>query len=81
MYFWLHCVSVAARGLSLAVVSGGYPLAAVHGLLQRTQFRSLVWKILYAIVQLSPCATAIEPMGTKSFYRVHLRVHLSLASE
>ena len=33
MCFWLHWVFIAASGLSLAAVSGGYSLGAVHGLL------------------------------------------------
>ena len=33
IYFWLHWVFVAARGLSLASESRGYPLIAVHRLL------------------------------------------------
>ena len=33
IYFWLHCVFVAACGLSLVVVSGGLHFVAVHGLL------------------------------------------------
>ena len=32
-FFWLHWVFIAACGLSLVVESGGYSLAAVHGLL------------------------------------------------
>ena len=31
--FWLHWVFVVAFGLSLAVVSRGYSLVAVHGFL------------------------------------------------
>ena len=31
--FWLCWVFITARGLSLVVASGGYSLAAVHGLL------------------------------------------------
>ena len=38
-YFWLHWVFVAARVLSLVGVSGGYPLAVMHGLL-------IVWLLL-----------------------------------
>ena len=33
IYSWLHWVFTAAFRLSLAVVSGGSPLVAVHGLL------------------------------------------------
>ena len=33
IYFWLRWISVAARGLSLAVASGGYSFIAVRGLL------------------------------------------------
>ena len=33
VYFWLHCVFVAACGLSLVAVSGGYSLIVVRGLL------------------------------------------------
>ena len=33
LYFGLHWVFVAARGLSLVAASGGYSLAVVHGLL------------------------------------------------
>ena len=33
VYFWLHYVFVAACGLSLVAVSGGYSLTVVHGLL------------------------------------------------
>ena len=32
-YFWLHWVFVAAQGLSLVELSGGYSLAVVCGLL------------------------------------------------
>ena len=39
IYFWLHRVFIAARGLSLVVVSGGYSL------LQCTGF-SLQWLLL-----------------------------------
>ena len=28
-YFWLHCVLITARGLSLVAVIGGYSLVAV----------------------------------------------------
>ena len=33
VFFWLHWVFVAALRLSLVAASGGYSLAAVHGLL------------------------------------------------
>ena len=33
IYFWLHCVFVAARGLPLAAVSGGLLFVAVCMLL------------------------------------------------
>ena len=33
IYFWLHCVFIAAHGLSLVAVSGSYSLVEVHGLL------------------------------------------------
>ena len=33
MYFWLHWVFTDAHGLSLVVVSRGYSLILVHGLL------------------------------------------------
>ena len=39
IYFWLHCVFVAAHGLSLVAVSGG------HSLLLRVGF-SLQWLLL-----------------------------------
>ena len=32
IYFWLHWVFVASKGLSLVEVSGGYSLAVVCGL-------------------------------------------------
>ena len=32
-FFWLRWVFIAARGLSLVVVSGGYSFVVVHGLL------------------------------------------------
>ena len=34
VFFWLHCVFVAVRGLSLVVESRGYSLVAVGGLLR-----------------------------------------------
>ena len=33
IYFWLHWVFIAVRGLSLVVVSGGLLFVAVHRLL------------------------------------------------
>ena len=33
VYFWLHWVFAAARGLSLVVARGGLHFVAVHGLL------------------------------------------------